>query len=300
MDTQNIINDYFSSKSDETQRLYKHGIDLFFQNTIKEIPLENITEEHFKNFCRWISKQSLSLPTQHAYTKGVRRLLHYLNRNRLANIRTDVLLDIEKENIKKIPETKYRLPKGVREFANDYHNLPLPPHANRKIYLKFLKERAFIGILESSGTRITAAIKAKVVNINWKTDPVEISIMGKGNREHTLRIDNRQARYLKQWLSERGKAHDYIFPAIRGKAGHMSDETGRNILRDWIHLVLGTGYRITPHAFRHLFITRMRDSLGLEMAQQLIEHKSIATTSRYPDSRSSEELRKAYKKAIRE
>lgn len=299
MNTATVIKDYFNAKSNETQRLYKRGIDLFNKQILRQTPVKDISEDHFTKYCQWLAEQELSLASQHAYAKGARRLLHYMSRNRLITIRTDVLLDTEKENIKRSIDKQYRLPKGVREFAAAYHNFPAPPSKAREVYLQFLKERAFIGILESTGTRITAAIESKVININWDSDPVKISVIGKGAREHTLRVDSRQARYLKQWLSERGKANDYIFPSIRGEAGHMSDETGRNILARWIRLVLGDGFHFTPHALRHLFITRMRDKHGLEMAQQLIEHKSIQTTSRYPDARAENELDKAYKAGIK-
>lgn len=295
-----IVNDFLSGKSDETKRLYKHGIDLFQDNMVSGLSLSEITHRDFIRFCVWLEQQPhLSASSRHSYAKGVRRLLSYLSRHDLSDVRTDFLLDIEKETIQKIPESNYELPDGVKQFVSEYHNQPLPPRKDKDVYLKFLRNRAFIGVLESTGTRIDAACKIKVMDIKWNTDPVKISIIGKGDRRHTLRLDNRQARYLKQWLSERGKAHDYVFPAERGDKGRMSDETGRNILRKWITLVLGAGYSFTPHALRHLFITRMRDKHGLEMAQVLVDHKSISTTAKYPDSLKEAALDKAYKEAIR-
>jgi integrase len=292
-----VINSFLSGKSPGTKRLYKHGISLFQEIIVKDIPITDINERHFTDFCEWLETQDLSPASRHSYAKGTRRLLRYLSRNHLSDIRTDFLLENEKETMEKIPDDDYELPKGTKEFAVEYHNQPLPPRESRKVYLDFLRDRAFIGVLEATGSRITAAIQIKVSKIKWDTDPVKISIIGKNKRRHVLRLDSRQARYLKQWLAERGKANDYVFPAIRGK-GHLNDGTGRKILRRWIKRIFGKKYDFTPHAFRHLFVTRMRDKHGLEMAQLLVDHKSISTTARYPDARKEVELDKAYKQAM--
>lgn len=308
MDVQTAIDDFLSTKSGETKRLYERGINLFYENIIKDVPLEQITNKHFANFCLWIKseakkknkKDEWSAITQHSYTKGPRRFLSYLAVMEYCNTSTDVLLELEKQMLSKPVERKYRLPDGLEDFAIKYHDWPAPPRKERRLYLEWLRDRAFIGVLEATGTRITAACQMLVYNIEWKRDPVRILIIGKGEREHYLRIQGRQARYLKQWLSERGKAADYVFPAIRGDAGCMSDETGRNIIKRWIRYIFGEGkYHFTAHAFRHLFVTRARDAYGLEMAKRLVDHKSIATTDKYPAAYTEIELDEAYKKIYR-
>jgi site-specific recombinase XerC len=58
---------------------------------------------------------------------------------------------------------------------------------------------------------------------------------------------------------------------------------------------LGT---ITPHSFRHYFVTRvLRSSGNLKLAQELARHRNITVTQRYAHL-SNDELDKGYVDAI--
>ena len=81
------------------------------------------------------------------------------------------------------------------------------------------------------------------------------------------------------------------------KVKAISTRTGNNIIRDRVEEVLGSDAvgTITPHSFRHFFVTTVLIASGgnLKLAQELARHRNIAVTQRYAHL-SSDELDQGY------
>jgi len=80
----------------------------------------------------------------------------------------------------------------------------------------------------------------------------------------------------------------------------MTTTAGRNIVSSRVEQILGAeaGGTITPHSFRHYFVTRVLQSSGnLKLAQELARHTNIAVTQRYAHL-SDDELDKGYYQAF--
>jgi integrase len=77
----------------------------------------------------------------------------------------------------------------------------------------------------------------------------------------------------------------------------ITTTTGRNIVEQRVRESLGTDAvgTITPHSFRHYFVTTvLRGSGGnLKLAQELARHRNIAVTQRYAHL-SDDELDRGY------
>ena len=77
----------------------------------------------------------------------------------------------------------------------------------------------------------------------------------------------------------------------------------RNIINNWVVRALGSASRglITPHTFRHYFVTVvLRGSGGnLKLAQELARHKNIAITQRYAHL-ADDDLDRGYHKIFNE
>jgi len=76
----------------------------------------------------------------------------------------------------------------------------------------------------------------------------------------------------------------------------ITTTTGRNIVDDYVREILGDEAigTITPHSFRHYFVTRVLTATGnLKLAQNLARHQNIAVTQRYAHL-SDDELDKGY------
>jgi integrase/recombinase XerC len=76
----------------------------------------------------------------------------------------------------------------------------------------------------------------------------------------------------------------------------MTTTTGRNIVAGRVREILGQESvgKITPHSFRHYFVTTvLRGSGNLKLAQELARHSNIQVTQRYAHL-SDDELDKGY------
>ncbi|MFZ3080209.1 MAG: tyrosine-type recombinase/integrase, partial [Bellilinea sp.] len=84
------------------------------------------------------------------------------------------------------------------------------------------------------------------------------------------------------------------------KTKPITTTTGRNIVTERVAQTLGPGAvgTITPHSFRHYFVTRvLRSSGNLKLAQELARHRNIAVTQRYAHL-SNDELDRGFREAI--
>jgi len=81
------------------------------------------------------------------------------------------------------------------------------------------------------------------------------------------------------------------------KVKPITPTTGRNIVSQRVQEALGDSEpgAITPHSFRHFFVTTVLRASGgnLKLAQELARHKSIAVTQRYAHL-SDDELDQGY------
>jgi integrase/recombinase XerC len=180
-------------------------------------------------------------------------------------------------------------------------------------YLRNLRDCAFLITLADTGLRVHEACNLRRGDIDWNEG--KAVIIGKGNREAVVRFSNRCLTALKEYLSARARIDGSsgrslsslpLFARHDRGAGKntkpITTTTGRNIVAMRVREFLGAEAvgTITPHSFRHYFVTRILRSTGnLKLAQELARHKSIAVTQRYTHL-SDDELDHGYWTAIEE
>src|SRR5690606_6827118 len=113
-----------------------------------------------------------------------------------------------------------------------------------------------------------------------------------------VRFSTRAMRAIRSYLQARGSLdgasgrqlgslpvfarHDKGAGSKQVKA--ITPSTGRNIIAQHVAAALGpeAAGTITPHSFRHYFVTTvLRGTGNLKMAQELARHKNIQVTQRY-------------------
>ena len=128
-----------------------------------------------------------------------------------------------------------------------------------------------------------------------------------------MRFSARSIRAIKDYLSARQKLdggtrkplsslplfarHD---PAVGDQIKNITTRTGEEIVRRRVVEALGEEAvgTITPHSFRHYFVTMvLRGTGNLKIAQELARHASISVTQRYAHL-SDDELDRGYHEAI--
>lgn len=178
---------------------------------------------------------------------------------------------------------------------------------SRQELLRLARDRAFLLTLADTGLRVHEACKLRRGDIDWNEG--RAMIIGKGDKQAIVRFSERSMAALKAYLSLRGPldgASGKPLGALPLFARHdrgagkkiklITTATGRNIVDERVRQALGEEAQghITPHSFRHYFVTTvLRASGNLKLAQELARHTSISVTQRYAHI-SDDELDKGY------
>ena len=169
------------------------------------------------------------------------------------------------------------------------------------------RDRAFLITLADTGLRVHEACALRRGDIDWNEG--RAIIIGKGNQQAVVRFSRRSLVAIRDYLSLRasldggsGKTLGSLPLFARHDRGAgkkikpITTTTGRNIVTQRVRATLGVEAvgTITPHSFRHYFVTVvLRASGNLKLAQELARHKNIAVTQRYAHL-SDDELDKGY------
>ena len=173
--------------------------------------------------------------------------------------------------------------------------------------LRALRDRAFLLTLADTGLRVHEACNLRRGDVDWNEG--RAVIIGKGDKQAVVRFSSRSMRALKDYLSARSHldgGSNRPLSALSLFARHdkgagkkikpISTATGRNIVTERVEQALGKEAvgTITPHSFRHYFVTTvLRASGNLKLAQELARHSNIQVTQRYAHL-SDDELDKGY------
>jgi integrase len=161
--------------------------------------------------------------------------------------------------------------------------------------------------LADTGFRVHEACNLRRGDIDWNEQ--RTIIIGKGDKQAVVRFTSRSIQAIKDYLSLRAPLDANsgrqlsslpIFARHDKGAGKkvkpMTPTTGRRIVQERVEQFLGEELvgKITPHSFRHYFITCvLRGSGNLKLAQKMARHENIQITERYAHL-ADDELDKAY------
>jgi site-specific recombinase XerD len=161
--------------------------------------------------------------------------------------------------------------------------------------------------LADTGLRVHEACKLRRGDVDWAEQ--RAVIIGKGDKQAVIRFTGRSIQAIKDYLLQRASLDGSsgkqlsslpIFARHDKGAGKkikpITPTTGRRIVQERVAQLLGQEMvgAITPHSFRHYFVTSiLRGTGNLRYAQELARHKNIAVTQRYTHL-SNDELDKAY------
>jgi integrase/recombinase XerC len=205
----------------------------------------------------------------------------------------------------RLPQFPRKNIEDVLEFAM---NLIQYPSEDTRKRLILLRDRALLITLADTGLRVHEACNLRRGDLDWNEG--RAVIIGKGDRQAVVRFSRRSLDALRDYLSLRATLdgasgrplsslpifarHD---PGAGKKIIAISTTTARAIVHTRVREALGDDAEsvITPHSFRHYFVTTvLRGSGGnLKLAQELARHRNIAVTQRYAHL-SDDELDRGY------
>ncbi len=300
------------SRSANTFRTYTNAMKLFTEViqknglVVEDAEITNLSEDAVI----WMAGalKDFSPATEQVYMTATVGLYEYIAGENLAPVNLPRVRLLIKQRTRRPGIRLPQFPKTDIEKVLDYaEELNKKATESTEDRLINLRDRAFLITLADTGLRVHEACNLRRGDIDWHES--RAIIIGKGNKEAVLRFSKRSLTAMRDYLHSRseldgvgGKALASlpIFARHDKAAGKtikpISTTTGRAIVRDRVRECIGEEAvgTITPHSFRHYFVTTILGSTGnLKLAQVLARHTNIAVTQRYSHL-ADDELDKKY------
>lgn len=193
----------------------------------------------------------------------------------------------------KTPKLPQRLPRAVP--IDETFALLEAPSADK---LLELRDRAMLELLYGAGLRVSELCGLSLQHVDLRARMVRV--LGKGNKERLVPINEGAVEALSAWLARRGELLAKPRPRQDPTAMFLNYRGGRLTTRAMqLHLDkyarrIGLTRDVSPHALRHSFATHLLASgADVRSIQELLGHASLSTTQRYT-AVSFEQLQKVY------
>ena len=294
------LHSVFDARSANTGRTYRNALNLFCQvleeNALS--PYQTPPTELSENTITWFAStlKNFAPATERLYLTAVTGFFEYLSAEQLATINLPRLRLLIRQRARRpglrLPQFEQGNIEIVINFTSRLVEAAVDDEAER---LRNLRDRAFLLTLADTGLRVHEACNLRRGDIDWNEG--KALVIGKGDQQAVVRFSERSLLALREYLSARGALDGGsgrplgslpLFARHDRGAGKkikpVSTVTGRNIVAQRVREALGAEAvgTITPHSFRHYFVTIvLRASGNLKLAQELARHKNIAVTQRY-------------------
>jgi len=144
-----------------------------------------------------------------------------------------------------------------------------------------VRDRALILLLLRTGMRIGELLEVKVSDINFTERKILIYIGEKNFQGRAVYYSIDAEQTLQQWLKERKKVSDYLFPGNAGR-DTLSYMAAYSAMRRCLERAGLSDKGYSLHNLRHTFATDMLNAgMRLEVLQQILGHQEIEMTMRY-------------------
>ncbi len=301
-----------TARSANTHRTYQNGLQAFklalsaHNVDSSTAPVTRLREAILGTFLEYLKDYSPA--TERLYIQSVQGFYKYLMAEEYVNFNLAKMNQIVLMRTRGVGRRLPQFPaEKLEEMIKFYEHIQPVDDQNENIRL--MRDRAFILTLADTGLRVHEACNLRRGDIDWHEG--HALIIGKGDKQAVIRFSKRSTEALKDYLNLRKKmdaATGRPVPSLplfsrhdQGAGGailQMTTTTGREIIKDRAIQALGEQAGITPHAFRHRFVTQvLRGTGNLKLAQELARHSNIQTTERYAHL-SDDELDKGYQEVF--
>jgi len=217
-------------------------------------PLNNITEQEFKNYLTSLLEKNYSSNTINQYHAVFKVII---------------------KQIYKIP-FHFKIP-----YAKRGSKLPvvLSRSEIKKIIalIKNPKHKLLISLSYGAGLRVSEVINLKVENIDLKELVIHIK-QSKGKKDRITIIPERLKSDLMNLIAGKAK-NDFVFESERG--GKLTSRTAQQVFKNFLKKA-EINKKATFHCLRHSFATHLLENgVDVRYVQELLGHRNIQTTQIY-------------------
>jgi len=300
------------ARSENTARTYRNAMNIFLevlrQNDLDppKTPVGRLNEDAIV----WLASalKDYAPTSERLYLTAVSGFYEFLAAERLSNVNLPRLHLLIRQRARRPGIRLPQFPKEDIERVLNYTKEMLEQaFGSDNEQLRALRDRSFLLTLADTGLRVHEACALRRGDVDWNEG--RAVIVGKGDKQAVVRFSSRSMRALRDYLSARAAldgSSGRPLPSLPLFSRHdkgagkkvkpITTATGRNIVAERVGQALGEQAvgTITPHSFRHYFVTTvLRASGNLKLAQELARHTNIAVTQRYAHL-SDDELDQGY------
>jgi len=305
------------SRSLHTMLAYRNALNVFSAVLLEKwldplsTPIEKLTEDLISPLAGYL--KTYSPTTEQLYLQAVKGFYEYVDSERLTEINLSRVRVLIRQRSRRpgvrLPQFPAEDIERILEYVDHIENVVMPVGDQELVNLRLraMRDRGFLLMLADTGLRVHEACNLRRGDVDWNEG--RAVIIGKGDKQAVVRFSTRSLTAIKDYLSLRAELdggsgkqlvslplfarHD---KGAGKKVKPITPTTGRNIVKERVEQILGKESvgRITPHSFRHYFVTTvLRGSGNLKLAQELARHSNIQVTQRYAHL-SDDELDKGY------
>ncbi len=181
-----------------------------------------------------------------------------------------------------LPRQERYLPETLNELQAErlLESLPPPERPDDPYYLR---DRAMLELLYSSGLRVSELTGARLENLHFEEGLIRV--LGKGNKQRLVPVGRQARAALEAYLAHgrpqfvKKRTGSEIFLSNRG--GKLTTQRVYDIVKA-IAARSGLEINIYPHLLRHSFATHLLgNGADLRVIQELLGHADISTTQIY-------------------
>jgi tyrosine recombinase XerC len=254
--------------SKHTIKSYKKDISQFIE-FLKEKKISDFENVEYEDFINFIGK----LKSSNLKEKTIGR--------KVASLKSFYKFLVMRKYIKKNPTLLIKSPKIPERLPNflTYNEilkiLEIP--FNKKNW-QFLRDKAILEVLYSTGIRVGELVNLKLDDINFVDEVIKVK--GKGKKERIVPIGKFALNCLIEYIEKRpNKKEKFLFLNKYGKK--LTERSVERLVKKY-SLLSGINKNVTPHTIRHTFATHLLDrGADLRTVQELLGHERITTTQIY-------------------
>jgi integrase/recombinase XerC len=253
----------FANKSPKTEEAYLYASKSLVSYTT-DIPLEELTFIHIRQWVDSLKKRSLSSGTIRGYVVCLRAVLGYMQILKIPCLNPELILVPERVD----PTPLFITPEEVTKLIETVNQTPNCSKLTKA------RNKAVIALLYSSLIRVS-----ELCSLNKEDVYGEVfTVLGKGGKRRPCMVDKRARRLLDEYLALRTDSQPALF--VDGFQNlRMRPGTIQSLFR---RLSKRFGKPVHPHTLRHSGANDlMRNGCHIYPLSRIMGHSSIATTQTY-------------------
>jgi integrase/recombinase XerD len=275
---------YEKNLSPKTLKAYSIDLRQFSEHLARELSVTGLAgidktalRDYIKSLFTHLAEKSVKRKVA-----TLKAFLHFLEREDALTVNPFRKMDV------RIKETR-RLPRSIsladlEKLFRHLYSLKKKARKKSATYRLLLRDIAVLELLFATGARVGEICSLKNQDVDLRQERVRI--LGKGGRERLLQLcDEETLASLKDYqaLWEETEANEEA-PFFRNRGGsRLSEQTVRTALRRYTRDA-GIVLHVTPHMLRHSTATLLlEEGVDIRFIQQLLGHRSIATTQIYTE-----------------